>query len=157
MKLNAKEDVEAPIAFVFATLIDFDTWERSAMRRGADVVRNDRLTEPGPGMGWDVGFDYREKRRRISLSVMDWTLGQKLQIAVTSAPAEGEVVIELSEMGPKRTRMSVIAEAKPRTIAAKLVVQSLRLAKAKVSRKYGVRVAQLAAEIEDRFRAQQRR
>ncbi|MBC7477273.1 MAG: SRPBCC family protein, partial [Pseudorhodobacter sp.] len=38
MKLVAKYDLEVPAAFVFAQLVDFDGWERAAMRRGADVV-----------------------------------------------------------------------------------------------------------------------
>jgi uncharacterized protein YndB with AHSA1/START domain len=156
MKLTAKEDIEAPIAFVFATLTDFDTWERSAMRRGADVLRTDKLPEAGPGMGWKVDFDYRGKRRNLSLTVADWTLGQRLQIAVSSLPAEGDAVIELTEMGPKRTRMQVVSNIRPRTLAAKLVVQSLRLAKAKVKAKFDQRIGQVAAEIEDRFRAKSR-
>jgi hypothetical protein len=35
MKFNTKQDVEAPVAFVFAYLTDFDFWERSAGRTGA--------------------------------------------------------------------------------------------------------------------------
>jgi len=50
LKLAAKYDVEAPVEFVFAQLIDFEGWERAAMRRGADVSRTDKLTKAGPGM-----------------------------------------------------------------------------------------------------------
>ena len=52
MKLEAKHDVEAPAAFVFAQLADFEGWERAAMRRGADVTRLDTLRTVGPGMTW---------------------------------------------------------------------------------------------------------
>ena len=50
MKLSGRTDIGAPVAFVYAALSDFEGWERSAMRRGADVNRTDKLRVPGVGM-----------------------------------------------------------------------------------------------------------
>jgi hypothetical protein len=51
----------------------------------------------------------------------------------------------------------VASTFKPNTLAARLFIQSLRLARAKLSRRFELRVAQLAADIEDRYRAQIKR
>jgi carbon monoxide dehydrogenase subunit G len=154
MKLNAKEDVEAPIDFVRSFLTDFDTWERAAMRRGAQVERLDNLRAPGPGMAWRAAFDYRAKRRVIDIKVLSLDAETGLAFEGTAKPAEGTLLLELTEMGARRTRLNVVMEVKPRTLAARLVLQSLKLAKAKVLRRFSQRLKLVAADIEDRFRAQ---
>ena len=60
------------------------------------------------------------------------------------------------ELGAKRTRMVVVSEAKPKTLAARLILQSLRLARARVQRRVDGRIGAIAQEIEDRYRAQTR-
>lgn len=153
MKLTAKEDVEAPIGFIYAALTDFGMWEGAAMRRGAEVDRLDRLRKAGPGMEWLVGFVYRGKRRQVNLKLLAMTLDQSLSFNCTAQPAEAALKLDLAEMGPRRTRVTVNLEIKPRTLAARLFVQSLRLAKAKVTRRFSLRLSQIGKDIEERYRA----
>ena len=85
MKLASKENIEVPIEQVFDMLIDFDRHERSAMRRGADVLRTDKLGEAGVGVAWDISFDFRGKARKLALEVIEFdqpyemTLQAKMQ------------------------------------------------------------------------------
>jgi len=153
MKFSTKEDIEAPVDRVFAVLADFETWERAAMRRGADVVRTDKMAAPGPGMGWHVEFTYRGKLRKLDISLLESVPEQKLLLEGIGKPAEGRLSIDLSEMGPRRTRLAIGLEIKPRTLAARLFLQSMKLAKTSVTRRFELRVAQMAADIEDRYRA----
>jgi hypothetical protein len=157
MKLAAKYDVEAPAAFVFAQLTDFDGWERAAMRRGADVMRTDALRSIGPGMTWDAQFHYRNKDRKTTIRLDAIQPINHLAMSGKSAPVDGVLAIDILDLGAKRTRVEVKLEVKPNTIAARIYVQSLRLARARVERGFAQRVAQLAVEIEDRFRGAQRR
>ena len=157
MKLATKYDVEAPAAFVFAQLTDFDGWERAAMRRGADVTRMDTLRSIGPGAAWQAQFNYRSKDRRLTIALDDIAPIGRLALTGKSAPADGSLAIEILDLGAKRTRVEVKLEVKPNTLTARIYVQSLRLARARVERNFSQRVAQLAVEIEDRFRGSQRR
>lgn len=154
MKLTAKEDIEAPIAFVTAFVTDFEAWERAAMRRGADVQRIDSLRTPGPGMEWKVGFAYRGKKRDLNVKLLKLIADQNLSFDCTAKPAIGNLTIDLAEMGPRRTRLVVALEIKPRTLAARLVMQTVKLAKAKLTRRFTLRLSNLAADIEDRYKAQ---
>ncbi|MFT7057545.1 MAG: carbon monoxide dehydrogenase subunit G [Pseudorhodobacter sp.] len=154
MKFTTKEDIEAPLAFVYSAISDFNYWERAAMRRGADVNRTDRLHKAGAGMGWKIDFQYRGKLRNLEVNLLEMIDEQRLAFSMLGKPANGTLSIDMAEMGPKRTRIRIAAEVKPNTLAARVFIQSLRLAKAKVNRKFELRFAQVAADIEDRYRAQ---
>lgn len=152
MKLTSRYDIEAPMAFVFRALTDFDSWERAAMRRGAEVGRTDKLRQPGVGMAWNVRFQYRGRDRRMDITLQDMSPETRLAMKGESPNIEGVVSIDLLDLAAKRTRLSVTVDVAPRTLGARLFLQSLRLARTKVDRRFAQRVAQLAADIEDRFR-----
>lgn len=152
MRFTTKQDIEAPVAFVFKTLSDFDTWERAAMRRGAEVERTDKLTQPAAGMSWKSRFSYRGRPRLLDLQLVTMDAPTQLAFAGQSQAVEGTASVDMMEMSSRRTRIHVVTEVTPRTLAARLFLQSLRLARARVDRKFEQRVAQLAADIEHRFR-----
>lgn len=152
MRLSTREDVEAPIGFVFEALCDFDTWERTALRRGADVQRLDDNGVPAPGMGWQVQFTFRGKERSGHLRLTEMEVPQRLSFAGTGSSFEGVLEIDLLELGPRRTRVTVISEARPRTLSARILLQSVKLGKAKLAKGYEQRIARFAAEVEDRFK-----
>ncbi|MDN5787532.1 SRPBCC family protein [Pseudorhodobacter sp.] len=154
MKLTAKEDIEAPIAFVDGFLTDFDNWERAALRRGAEVERLDRLPKPAAGMEWKICFPYRAKQRDAQITLTKIEQERALSFLGIGRPVEAVLDVDMAEMGPRRTRVHVQIDIKPRTLAARLFVQSLRLAKSKVTKRYAQHLSQLAADIEDRYRAQ---
>jgi carbon monoxide dehydrogenase subunit G len=152
MKLFRNEDVEAPVAFVYAALSDFDHWERAALRRGAEVTRLDTLAVPGPGMIWNVAFDFRGRRRLVDLRLVALEPAQTLAFAGQGASMNGRALLDLVEMGPKRTRIALTIEVEARTLAARLLLQSLKFASNRVNRSFAERTGRLAADLEDRFR-----
>jgi carbon monoxide dehydrogenase subunit G len=152
MKLSAREDIDAPIAVVFDRLADFDGWTRAAMRRGAEVQRRDALPRPGPGMSWALGFLYRGKHRSLALSLDEMVPPERLGFSGHGPNLEGGLSIELIEMAPRRTRMTVKLEVRPRTLVARLFIQSLKLGRGKVEARFRTRVAQAASEIDGRER-----
>jgi carbon monoxide dehydrogenase subunit G len=152
MKLGTKQDIEAPIAFVYDVLVDFEGWERAAMRRGADVMRSDTLRVAGPGMGWNVQFAFRGKTRKMAIKLVKLDRPQHLAFSGLGSALDGTLDMELVELGAKRTRVTVVTEVKPRTLAARILLQSVKLAKGKISKKYAGRVALVAADIEDRYK-----
>jgi hypothetical protein len=156
MKLTTRQDIEAPAAFVFAAMMDFDAWERSALRRGADVVRTDRLQGVMPGRSWLIKFSYRGKSRQLDLRLTELEQPSVMVFAGKGASLEGLGRIDLLELAPRRTRLSVTVDLRPRSIGARLVLQSLRLAKARLNRRFSDRVGQVFAEIEDRYRQSKR-
>lgn len=152
MRLAAREDVEAPLAFVFAALADTDHWERAALRRGAEVQRTDRLAGVGPGMAWAVAFVWRGRRRQGTLVLTEFQPDQRLAFRATGEMLEATAAFDLIEMGPRRTRLVLVAEVKPRTLKGRLYLQGARLARARIETRLAQRMAQLASDLELRNR-----
>ncbi|MFN4155820.1 MAG: SRPBCC family protein [Paracoccaceae bacterium] len=157
MHLSSRTDIEAPIDFVYAALSDFEGWERAAMRRGAEVSRTDKLRAPGPGMGWHVVFRFRGKERMVDIRLTGLDPEAKLAFTGKGRLIEGDMSIELVSLAPRRTRLVLHIKVRPLTIAARLFLQSMKLAKGRIQAKLNTRTEQVATDLETRFAASLRR
>lgn len=153
MKFSTKEDINAPIESVFEQLCEFEAFERSAMRRGAEVQRVDDLGKPGVGMMWDAAFEMRKKRRELRIEMVTFEDPTEMVLACQSKGISGTMSIDLIAMSKTRTRISVVLEMKPLNLSARLLIQSLKLAKASLTKKYKARVAEYAKGMEERYQA----
>lgn len=152
MKFTSKEDIEAPIDAVFRAVSNFSTIERSALRRGARVQRVDRKTRADTLIAWDVGFTFRGKKRDMLVELTKLEAPNHMLVQSLSGGLEGEVSVDLVALSKNRTRMAIDLEVRPKSLSARLMVQSLRLAKTKLSRRFNFKVADFAADIEDRYK-----
>jgi len=69
MNFNTREDIEAPIDFVFEQITDFATFERSIMRRGGDVDRLAIGEADGLDAQWRVKFQMRGVERDVTATI----------------------------------------------------------------------------------------
>lgn len=157
MRLVRSENIEAPPASVFRLLVDFDHWERAALRQGAEVQRTDSLPRPAPGVAWRLGFAFRGRPRLVTLQLTDLRPDEALVFSGQGSALDGTARIDLDEMGPKRTKITVTLEIGARTLAARLFLQSLRLAQGRITRRFDGHVSRLVAHLENRFRNNPRR
>ncbi len=152
MKFSSREDIEAPIDAVFVMVSDFALFEHVATRRGARVRRTDTLAEPGVGMTWDAAFPMRGKRRELALAVTDHQPPAGFSVEGVSQGMTGIFAVQLEALSPDRTRLAVQLDVKPRNLPARLLIQSLRLAKTSLTKRFKLRVAEYARELEERYR-----
>ncbi|OUS34367.1 hypothetical protein A9Q94_16830 [Rhodobacterales bacterium 56_14_T64] len=151
MKFVSKEDIEAPIAEVFSALSEFESFERSAIRRGIEVQRMGDVAAPNSGLAWDVQFSFRGKTRDLHLVLSGYEPVTGLHLTADGGGIEGGLEVELLALSPRRTRMVVTLDLKPRTLSGRLLVQSLKLAKTKLTKRYKLRVAEFAKLTEERL------
>ena len=154
MKLSGRTDIGAPVAFVFGALSDFEGWERSAMRRGADVHRTDKLRDAAPGMTWQARFAWRGRERQVQIRLLTLEPITRLSVEFDGPSVEGVLNVELVELSAKRTRMMMQVEVKPRTLPARLFIQSMKLARGRTMKKYEARLQAIARDIELRYAGQ---
>ncbi|MGD1881305.1 MAG: SRPBCC family protein [Paracoccaceae bacterium] len=153
MKFSSREDIEAPADFVFEQLCRFERFERSAMRRGAEVQRLDDIPAAGIGMRWAVSFEMRGRMRHLTLEMTEFDRPRAIKVISVSNGIYGEFLINLMALSPRMTRLSVSLDVSPKTLAARLMIQSIRLAKGSVSRRFKQRVADFGARVEESYRS----
>lgn len=151
MKFSTNEDVAAPIDQLFDALSDFESFERQAMRRGADVQRVD----PGAGLcvgaTWKVAFSMRGRRRNLDLRLDRFDAPHEMLFLAKSQGMDAVFTVELVALSRNRTRMAVALEMTPLNLAARLLIQSLKLAKSNLTKRFKIRVAEYAKQIENRL------
>lgn len=152
MKFSTQEVLDVPAAAAFALLTDFERFESVAARRGVEVRRTDALADPGVGLAWDATFEVRGRRRSISLQVVRYQPPDLLMLEFTSEGLRGETRVELISLGAEKTRAMISLEMRPATLAARLLLQSLKLAKSRLTRRYKARVGQYMEELERRYK-----
>lgn len=143
MRFSARHDIEAPIAAVFAAVSDFDRFERIALQHGAEVRRTG-----GSGLAWDVKFRYRGRPRRLETTLTTFDPPATLATEGRMGGFEGTLDLRLVALSPRRTRLAIELDIRPRTLAARLMMPSLRLARRTVSDRLRNRLARFAGEVE---------
>lgn len=151
MKFSSKENLEIPIEQAFAILTDFERYERRALRRGAQVKQKDSLSEPGVGSMWDVVFNFRGKDRAIELTLVSFERPEEMRFDAKMQGLNCVVAVELVPLSRTRTRMIVSSELTPNSLSARLLVQSLRLARGNLNKRFGSRLSAHARELEDHY------
>ena len=149
MKFTTKSDMEAPLDFAFAALTDFDRWERGISRRGATITRIETEADPAPV--WKADFSFRGKPRSAIVRLVQSVPQKRLVFVATGASLDAQTTLDLIALTPRRTRLAIVTDLKPNSLAARLFIQSLRLARGKVQQRFDDRAAQLAAEVADRY------
>lgn len=150
MKFSSKEDIDVPIDQVFQMISNFDAIERAALRRGADVERLDKLQQPGVGMRWSAAFKARGRMRELEIEMTAFNPPNQMQFHSVAQGLESDFVVELVEMSRNRTRLGVQLDLRPRSISARLLVQSLKLARTSLNEKFRKRIADYARDLESR-------
>lgn len=152
MKFQIKQDIEAPIDFVFEQMTDFKAFERAAMRRGAEVQRVSEGTEDKIGMAWDAKFQMRGKDRDIQIEVTEYDRPNRLVVSSRASSMGGDLVVELISLSRNRTRVDTQLGLVPKNLTSKLLVQSLKLARKNVTQRLDERLASYAVEVEARYK-----
>lgn len=153
MEISAREDIEAPIEFVFDQITDFAGFERSIMRRGGDVERISDSATPAVGMAWQVKFRMRGKERSVRADLTELDKPNGMTITLKSKNADGHTKIELVALSRARTRLNVVVDLTPKTLAAKLLFKSMRFGKQRVIGKFKTLVAGFAEDVDARYRS----
>lgn len=152
MKFSTREDIEAPVDYVFAQVSDFAAFERRAMRQGADVVRSGGDGPVTQGAIWDIGFQFRKRDRKVLAELTQSDVPNILSIDSASDGLNAVTEVELVALSQTRTRVLVSFDLRAKTLTARLLLQSLKLGKAKITKRLNARVLDYAEDIEDRYR-----
>ncbi|MEC3859678.1 SRPBCC family protein [Mesobacterium sp. TK19101] len=153
MHLAAKEDIDATIEKVFAVVSDFNLIEQVATQRAIEVERVTDSTPPAAGMEWEATFGFRGKPRSMTVTLAEFTPPEAVAYNAHTGGLDIEMRIELVALSPAKTRLHLKTDLKPANLSARLLVQSLKLAKSTIEKKLDSRVAEMGRGIEKRIKA----
>jgi len=151
MKFSTRQDIDAPIDFVFQRATDFNGFEKQALRRGIEVARADDLPRTTPGMRWNAGFTFRGKARKINAELVDFDNPNNYTIKSVSGGVEVDLTVEFMALSRSKTRVIVGLELRPTTLSARLLVQSLKFAKANLYNRFESRIEKFGKDIEEQY------
>lgn len=152
MKFTVTEEVEAAAERVFAEIGDPEVLARAAARRGVEVAREDGMETPGPGMTWRVRFDYRGRPREARIVLTGHEPPERLAAHSVSGGLEVDTVLDVEALSAGRSRIALEMVLAPKTLSARLLVQSLKLARGTLEKRLQARAAEVRREIEARLR-----
>ncbi|WP_376874628.1 SRPBCC family protein [Albirhodobacter sp. R86504] len=147
MQFSSQQDILAPIERAFDILSDFNQIETIARGRKIDVKRLDNLTQAGVGLSWDISFKMRGKRRELIVDLVEFTRPDTLAFSGVSSSFEIEANVVLTEVTPMKTRMKIVTSIAPRSLGARLMIQSAKLGKTSLNKKYDKRIKAFADAI----------
>jgi hypothetical protein len=152
MKFSTRQDIEAPIEFVFSQITDFDRFERQGLRRGVEVSREDPSGAPGLGSTWKIRATFRGKPRNIVSELTAYEAPSSLTLLSETNGLTIESEVGLLALSPRRTRMTIGIELKPVSLTGRLLIQSLKFAKSTLNARFTKRAGEFATTVEDRYR-----
>jgi len=157
MKFSTRQDIDAPIEFAFAHATDFVSLEMQALRRGIEVARLDDLPDNVPGLRWSAALPFRGKIRKLRAELATYAAPDSFSIQSVSGGIEADFDVEFLSLSREQTRVKVGLELSPKTLSARLMIQSLKFAKARLDTRFASRVGGMAKEIGGRYQRQQTR
>ena len=144
MKFSGREDIETAASGVFSQLTDFDTHERAAMRRGIQVDRIDGLSDIEAGMTWSTRVRFRGRSRHMTIELIEIIPDETLVYRLDGSGLAGEFSLDLLALSPRKTRVAVALEFKPKNMTGRLLMQSLRIVKPNLNRRFQTRIKETA-------------
>lgn len=147
MKFSTRIDIDRPAGDLFDTVANFDRIEHMLSRRGAAVARIDPAQDPGNGIGWDIGFDWRGQARQLRLVVTRHNRPDRMSMTGQSDSLDVEIDATVVALGRARSRLLFETELRPRNMRARLMMQTAKLAKPQLDQRYARRVADYLGDL----------
>lgn len=147
MKFSARDDIPLSVSQVFAAYADFADIERQLMRRGIAIQRAANGPAGWVGTAWKASAPYRGKLRKVEAEVTRFVPDEGFTIAFKGKGVEGEFTADFIALARTRSRVSLSTDVRPTSLSGRLVLQSLKLAKATMDKRYKSRASDFATNV----------
>lgn len=151
MHFTSKQDINAPIDYVFQHLTNFELYEAHGMRVGATIERLDTFTQIQPGMCWHISGYYRGKKRNVELTLDTYEPVETLKYTCVSKPVDALIELHLTPLSRSETRIKIDIAVKAKQLSARVILQSARIAKNTLDRKFDTRMRNLANKLSEKY------
>jgi|SRR6056297_190487 hypothetical protein len=155
MKFKVTEDVDAPQALVWQRLTDFSGLEADARGRGATVTRLGNWTRTEQGVEWRGEVTVRGKQRAIMARVTTLTPDDLCIVQSKIGGMDCHYEMSFVALSPRTTRVALTLDLSADTLTARLLLQTMKLARGRVLQRLQGILARQGNAAEAEFRRQQ--
>ena len=148
MKLSTREDVQAPRETVYCAMCDFVRIEDMLRGRGIKI-QAERGAEPAIGDKWHAAFEWRGRSFDTAATLVRLDDGKGYTVESLTGGVTCTAEFDLLEVSSTRTRIFAALDFRPTTLSSRLLLQSLKLAKPRLTQRFSARVARFAATISE--------
>lgn len=132
MKFKVTEDVDAPMAITWHRFTDFRSMEDDARGRGAEIARVGNWADLAEGVEWRGAVTVRGKRRTISSRVTRLLPEDLCVLDSRIGGMDCHYEMSFVALSPVVTRVGLTLELSASTLTARLILQTLKLARGRV-------------------------
>ena len=150
MRLSGREDIDLGIDEAFAAATDVAFLERQLLRRGIDVVRVDGLEAAGLGAAWRAEAGWGGRRYPLAIEAVEWSAPGAVALLARSGGLSGNLRAELTALSRGQTRIRVTLDVKGAGFRDRMLLNSVALAKSRLSQKFAGVVSSFARDLETR-------
>lgn len=143
MKFSTRVDAEKYALETFDTVNDFDRLEELLIARGASVARVDNAESGKVGTAWDIVFDWRGKERELRLEVTRFDRPERVTMKGQSESLDITIDTTVIALSDSRSRVVYELEFRPRNMRAMLMLQTAKLGKPRLDRRFERRIRDL--------------
>lgn len=152
MKFKVSDDVEAPVDWVWGGFTDFDAVESDIRARDAELVRVGDWKEAALGVAWRGSVPVRGKVRPIDAKIAEFRPDEHLQVESQVGGMSCEYDVTFTVLSPEVTRVAITLELKASTLSARLLLQTLKIARRKVIQRLEAAVVRQGTAVENDWR-----
>lgn len=145
MKFSTRVNADITADQLFARVTDFGRLERILIRNNVRVSRIDPADEPGSGMAWKLAFDWRGKSHKLRLDVRRFDRPDVMLIEGISDIFDLTITATVFGLTQNRSRLIFETEIRPRNMRARVLLQTARLAKGRLDKRFEKRINALFA------------
>lgn len=151
MKLVSRVEIDAPAQSVFDELCDFEKVDKLARKRAVSLKRTDTLPQPGTGNQWEAQVEFRGRVREMDVKLTQISPPDMLEYTAVTHGFEVLCLMQIVNLARNRSRLIVTIEIKPKSLGARLLLQSARLGKATLDRRFDDRLRRFGEKLDDRL------
>lgn len=156
LKFKVSDDVEAPAEWVWNGFTDFGAIEADVAARDADISRVGDWSEPALGVAWRGSVPVRGKVRTIEARIASFKPEEELVVHSRIGGMTCHYEVGFKALSDNVTRVAVTLELKAATLSARLLLQTLKIARRRVIQRLEGAVVRQGQAVENDWRAQDR-
>lgn len=156
MKFKVSEDVDAPQDMVWQRFTDFSGFEEDARGRGAVLSRVGNWTQTREGVEWRGEVTVRGRSRPISAKVSQMVQQELCVVDSRIGGMNCHQEMLFTPLAASVTRVTLILDLSADTLTARLLLQTMKLARGRVMQKLQGVLARQGNAVEAEYRRQKR-